>query len=429
LFFKRAFAWPRSSGHDVHCFYMMKALAALGHEIGLVTLQESPAAALEGLTLSLRRTLPAESAPSSASIRLTWLQDKFRSYFGVPPARIRALTNVLDEFQPDAFVAGGLDILPYFPGTQQSARQGPKESTGQSVRQTVSVWYAADELALHHLSLLKLRDRRTWNEHGKEVIIKALYERAFGRAIDRAWVVSPVEARAMRWVAGVPHVDVVPNGVDATHFQPIPTQEIERSAVFWGRLDFGPNVQALEWFCGKIWPAVRRAYPDARFTIVGFQPIDSVRRLAGRDGIELLPDLQDLRAEVSRRAVVVLPFVSGGGIKNKLLEAASLGKAIVCTPRTCSGLRDAATAPFRLATNANAWQAALGELWQDADKRRQIGMDARAWVLAHHTWTATAQDALAGLRESLRDRQQPRSAAPASDAGASRSGAGASRTS
>jgi len=384
---------------------MMQALGALGHEIGLVTLQESPAPALDGLTLSLRRILPAapgRTAPDK-KFTLTKMQERFRSYFGVPTERIRALAEVIDEFQPDAFVAGGLDILPYFVGT----------------RATVSVWYAADELAWHHLSLLKLRDRSSWSEHGKESIVKALYERAFSGAIDRAWVVSPVEARAMRWIAGVPQVDVVPNGVDARLYQPIQTQEIEHSAVFWGRLDFGPNVQALEWFCGSIWPAVRKAHPEARFTIIGFQPIERVRQLAGRDGIELLPDLPDLRAEVSRRAVVVLPFVSGGGIKNKLLEAAGLGKAIVCTPRTCSGLRDAKTAPLRLATSADSWTSTLGELWGDANRRRQLGTDARAWVLAHHTWTATAQDALAGLRASLRDRQRTRPAS-ASMADASR---------
>ena len=64
-----------------------------------------------------------------------------------------------------------------------------------------------------------------------------------------------------------------------------------------------------------------------------------------RDGIDLVPDLPDLRDEIARHAAVVLPFVSGGGIKNKLLEAASMAgesdqsgdlcvSAAVCTPKT-----------------------------------------------------------------------------------------------
>ena len=47
--------------------------------------------------------------------------------------------------------------------------------------------------------------------------------------------------------------------------------------------------------------------------------------------MKIIPDLPDLREEIAAHQVVVLPFVSGGGIKNKLLEAAAMGKAVVCT--------------------------------------------------------------------------------------------------
>src|SRR5262249_19852526 len=154
----------------------------------------------------------------------------------------------------------------------------------------------------------------------------------FASCVDRAWVVSETERRAMRWLAGIGNVDVIANGVDDDHFRPLRVGQRPRTCVFWGRLDFGPNLQALPWFCKQVWPGPRRSPPDARFTIYGRCPTEAAGTLAQADGIELVPDLPDLRAAVSRHQVVVLPFVSGGGIKNKLLEAAALGKAIVCTP-------------------------------------------------------------------------------------------------
>ena len=48
LFVKEALAWPRSSGHDVHCFHMMRALAALGHEVSLATVKPAADEALAG---------------------------------------------------------------------------------------------------------------------------------------------------------------------------------------------------------------------------------------------------------------------------------------------------------------------------------------------------------------------------------------------
>jgi hypothetical protein len=39
-------AWPRASGHDVHTFYMMQALAKLGHSVALATLDTPPPKAI-----------------------------------------------------------------------------------------------------------------------------------------------------------------------------------------------------------------------------------------------------------------------------------------------------------------------------------------------------------------------------------------------
>src|SRR5262249_21192493 len=162
-------------------------------------------------------------------------------------------------------------------------------------------------------------------------------------------------------------------GVDDEHFCPQDVAQWPQSCVFWGRLDFGPNVQGLSWFCRRVWPEVRRRAADARFTIYGRSPTDAVRALAEQDGIELVPDLAGLRREVSRHAVVVLPFVSGGGIKNKLLEAAALGKAIVCTPRACGGLHDANGLPLVVSRSPRQWADAVSRLWQSDDERERLG--------------------------------------------------------
>jgi polysaccharide biosynthesis protein PslH len=258
------------------------------------------------------------------------------------------------------------------------------------------VWYAADEWAWHHLSLVRPLRPSTWG-NVRLAMIKALYERAYGPLLDRVWLVTEADRRAMRFVAGTDRLDVLPNGVDAEHFAPREQPQTERTCAFWGRLDFGPNVQALEWFCGRVWPAVRRAAPEARFTVYGFRPTDEVRALTGRDGIEMVPDLPDLRGEVARHPVVVLPFVSGGGIKNKLLEAAAMGKAVVCSPRACGGLRIEGELPLRVARSAGDWVRELLELWADPAGRARLGAAARRWVVERHTWEAAARTALAGL--------------------------------
>ena len=97
--------------------------------------------------------------------------------------------------------------------------------------------------------------------------------------------------------------------------------------------------------------------------------------------------------------------MSGAGIKNKLLEAAAMGLPIACTPVATRGLRG--RPPLSVAGSPAALAAALVGLWQDEPRRRQLGADARAWVLEHHTWEATARDAAAGLTASRTGARTP----------------------
>jgi glycosyltransferase involved in cell wall biosynthesis len=379
LFVKEALAWPRSSGHDVHCYHMMRALGRLGHEVALATARPVVPGAVDGLALA-RLDCLADAPAGGPPVGLSRLQERFRSYWGVDPGRIRAVGRVAQEWGADAVVAVGLGVLPYL-GAVEGARR---------------VWYAADEWAWHHLSQVRWSRPATWG-NVRDALVKGLYERAYAPLLDRVWVVTEADRRAMRWVAGTARLDVLPNGVDADHYRPRDVAEEERTCTFWGRLDFGPNLQALEWFLRRVWPRVRRAAPDARFTAYGFRPPAEVRALSGRDGVEVVADLPDLRGEVARHPLVVLPFVSGGGIKNKLLEAAAMGKAVVCTPRTCGGLRSDGPLPLRVARSPRRWAREILALWADGPGRRRLGAAAREWVVKHHTWEAAARAALAGL--------------------------------
>jgi len=240
LFVKDSLVWPRSSGHDVHTFYMMKACVALGHDVFLATVNAPSEHALDGLPLKAQYRLNRATGVNGVALDKTWLQKRFRSFWGVSDTQVTELHHVVKRCKPDAVVIVGLDALPYFPVVSNAVR----------------VWYTADEWVLHHLSQLQLGDANfKGNLWGAAV--KGVYERAYSGVVDRAWVVSDADKRAMRWVAGIDAIDVLPNGVDGEYFTPGQEPRRDRTAVFWGRLDFGPNIQALEWFCRKVWPLIR----------------------------------------------------------------------------------------------------------------------------------------------------------------------------
>jgi glycosyltransferase involved in cell wall biosynthesis len=383
LFVKRALAWPRSSGHDVFTYHTMKACSELGHTVFLAVASDTDRCALGGLRLEGEFRFDGTDSVDGAAGG-TWLQRRFRSFFGVPESYLQVLARIEGDIQPDAVIGSGLDVLPYFAAFSRTKR----------------VWWAADELAWHHLSQMRVGASDVV-ANLRDAAIKMLYERAHRRLVDRVWVVTDTERRAMRWLAGMPRADVLSLGVDGSYFAPGDEPVAERTAAFWGRLDFGPNIQALEWFCRSVWPLVRQAAPGARFTIIGFRPTERVHRLGDTPGVTIMANVPYLRALVRRHALVALPFISGGGMKNKLLEAASLGMPIVCTPAATSGLGAVADLPLAVESKGPAMAHRIVELWSNAERRRHLGAAAREWVLTHHTWTAMGRKAVAALERTV----------------------------
>jgi glycosyltransferase involved in cell wall biosynthesis len=203
----------------------------------------------------------------------------------------------------------------------------------------------------------------------------------------------------MRLICGARNVDIITNGVDTEYFEPNESaREIRYSAIFWGRLDFEPNIQAMEWFCKNVWPALFNRHPDARLTIIGACPSEKVLKLGKQHGIQILVDVDDLRPQVAAHQVVVFPFVSGGGIKNKLLEAAAMGKAIVSSPAGVGGLRGCH--PFHTPSNTLEWCKTIEDLWAQPLQRKEIGRAARNWVCVQHTWDRAAKAALDTIKAS-----------------------------
>ena len=126
-----------------------------------------------------------------------------------------------------------------------------------------------------------------------------------------------------------------------------------------------------------------------------------MRKLADLPGVTLLPNVDDLRATVCRHAVVALPMVSGGGIKNKLLEGAAMGRPIVCTPRAAMDLRSGGQLPFLQVRQPAEWVKGLVSLWNDEPRRQQLGRAAREWVSEYYSWAAPARNALKAFQQSI----------------------------
>jgi sugar transferase (PEP-CTERM/EpsH1 system associated) len=131
---------------------------------------------------------------------------------------------------------------------------------------------------------------------------------------------------------------VLANGVDLEYFSAVGPRMPSRRIVFTGVMDYFPNVQAVTFFCDRIFPLVRNAVPDATFAIVGSRPSRTVRALAARPGVSVTGRVPDVRPYLQQAAAAVAPLLIARGVQNKVLEAMAMGTPVVATSSVLQGV-------------------------------------------------------------------------------------------
>jgi len=164
------------------------------------------------------------------------------------------------------------------------------------------------------------------------------YERHVARAVDGVIAVSMEDQASLLALDPTLRTTVVTNGVDPDYFRPGARAADGPTALFIGKLDYRPNVDAVEWLADDIWPRVRVAVPTARLLVVGRDPTPRLARLAGRPGVEVIGPVLDERPWFDRADVLLVPMRMGGGVRLKVVQAMAMGIPVVATGPGVAGM-------------------------------------------------------------------------------------------
>jgi glycosyltransferase involved in cell wall biosynthesis len=254
------------------------------------------------------------------------------------------------------------------------------------------------------------------------------YERAVVRKFQHVIAVSANDRSIMMQWVDADRVTVVPTGVDLAQYRPDPAKldpansdpagfdptsapttsapttsdpnPLASSApliTFVGAMDWEPNVDAVEYFCSEIWPAIKAEMPQARFRIVGRNPGRRVQKWASNsnsnsnDGsIEVTGRVPSVVEHLRQSAVVIVPLRIGGGTRLKIYEAMATAKAVVCTTVGAEGLDVHHGRDIILADDARSFAQAVIMLLRDPELRRRYEK-AAAETAARYDWPAVGE--------------------------------------
>ena len=217
------------------------------------------------------------------------------------------------------------------------------------------------------------------------------YERRVTHAFAASAFVSEAEAALFKRLAPdcADKVFGFSNGVDTDYFSPSltfssPYPAGEQVLVFTGAMDYWANVDAVTWFARDIFPAVKRAHPEAAFYIVGTRPTSEVQALVQHSGVTVTGAVADTRPYIAHAAMAVAPLRIARGIQNKILEAMAMAKPTVVTEQALEGIDAQAGRDLLLASDSAAFSAQCIALLTQPNPA--LGQAARNRVVTGYSW-------------------------------------------
>lgn len=224
------------------------------------------------------------------------------------------------------------------------------------------------------------------------------YERKFCPQSDLCIVCAEDDAASLQRIVPRARVRVLSNGVDLAYFRlSAASMRNGHSAAFHpdlmfsGNMQFKPNVLGAEYFYHKIFPLICQQYPEVQWAIVGDSPGPSITAMSADARITVTGFVEDIRPWFENASIVISPLVSGSGIKNKILEAWAMEKAVVATPLGCSGLLARDGQNILIANSAEEFAAKVLMLMRHPEQAAALGQQGLKTVLEHYSWEKQAE--------------------------------------
>ena len=201
--------------------------------------------------------------------------------------------------------------------------------------------------------------------------------------------VTDVDGKALRDMAPDARIDVISSGVDTEWFDPAadsPWPDPHR-IVTTGDYGWPPTADGLRHLVNEIYPKIRQEIPDVKLSIVGQSPPKSVNATAKENGIDVLGRVDDIRPEILRSSVFVVPTRIGSGIRLKILEAMAMRRPVVSTSVGCEGIDAVPEVDILVADDPEMFAASVVQLLRDQARAADIADSAAALIQRRYAWS------------------------------------------
>lgn len=162
--------------------------------------------------------------------------------------------------------------------------------------------------------------------------------------------------------------------------------------VFVGGFNHPPNLDAMQWFIGEVFPLIRQRLPEIRFHCIGADVPDSLRALAAtQPGVQVHGYVPDVVPWMAGGRVAVAPLRFGAGVKGKINLSMAHGQPVVATHCAAEGMHLHDGEDVLVADDASGFADAVVRLHDDEALWRRLSGNGLDNIARHFSMDAARE--------------------------------------
>jgi glycosyltransferase involved in cell wall biosynthesis len=193
---------------------------------------------------------------------------------------------------------------------------------------------------------------------------------------------------------------VLPIGIDLTLYKPDHSKVDFPSLFFLGSLDWLPNREGIEWFMDNFHKDLTDGALKAKFYVAGHNIPEQFDDYEVLGKVFIHGEVDDALEFVNSKSIMIVPLLSGGGMRVKIVEGMAMEKCIISTSLGAEGINIEHGKNIIIANNLDEFYNAVKKCITNEHFCREIGRNARKLMERQHDVNAITRQ-LADFYQSI----------------------------
>lgn len=374
LFLTHRIPFPPNGGYQIVVSNTIRGLVRLGHEVSLVALNARKVNHDDELLSGLKgrinfRVYDIDTTVSLLDVAVNlFSKTSFNIDRYYDPEFEKMLIREVRETAYDIIQFEGLMVSLYLSAIRKHSK-AKLIYRAHNIENQVWQRLSMQKSDPFKKSYLKMHARRIRN-----------YELEQLNKFDGIVVFTPQDKETIQSYSTLVPIKILPVGLRMEKYHADLSKTEFPSLFFLGSLDWLPNREGMEWFLDNFFKDLTDGDLNVKVYVAGSDIPERFDDYEALGKIFIQGEVDDALEFVNSKSIMIIPLLSGGGMRVKIVEGMAMQKCIISTTLGAEGINFEDGKNILIANNRDEFYSAIKRCITDEEYCKEVGLNARKLI-------------------------------------------------